>query len=362
MAESALTPLLAREPLGAELVVMMEPTDNAIHAGCLGNINATWTFTGRAGHSARPWDGDNAIHKAAHGIAALAAHEPEEHDFGGLKFYEVGVGDDDRGRDRRPTSSPTAPTAQLNYRYAPGRSPEEAEARLLELTGGHGEIEVTSNSPSGPGAARQPARRAAAGRPADRAQAGVDAGGGVRAGRPGRDQLRPRASRRRRTAATSRCGSTPSCAPTACWRRSPREALPDARRAAHVPVRAAHRGQAAPRGRRRGLRRLRDGRAARGDAGLHPRGARGRDRAALELPLGRRPARAARGDRRLGGAALRRRARPRPRDRPDARLQGGDLPPRAGRRRRADRHPDARLPRLRARRRVRRQASCSSCR
>ena len=39
---------------------------------------------------------------------------------------------------------------QLNYRYAPGRSPQEADARLLELTGGHGEIEVTSNSPSGP--------------------------------------------------------------------------------------------------------------------------------------------------------------------------------------------------------------------
>ncbi len=70
MAESALTPLLARERLDAELVVMMEPTDNTIHAGCLGNINATWTFSGRAGHSARPWDGDNAIHKAARGIAA----------------------------------------------------------------------------------------------------------------------------------------------------------------------------------------------------------------------------------------------------------------------------------------------------
>ncbi len=42
---------------------MMEPTDNAIHAGCLGNINATWTFTGRAGHSARPWHADNAIHR-----------------------------------------------------------------------------------------------------------------------------------------------------------------------------------------------------------------------------------------------------------------------------------------------------------
>src|SRR5919199_108964 len=58
MAASALAPLLerARDQVAAELVVMMEPTDNAIHAGCLGNINATWRFHGRSGHSARPWD------------------------------------------------------------------------------------------------------------------------------------------------------------------------------------------------------------------------------------------------------------------------------------------------------------------
>ena len=87
--ESALTPLLARHPLAPELVVMMEPTDNAIHAGCLGNINATWSFHGVAGHSARPWFADNAIHRAAAGIAALAAHEPEPHDFDGLRFIEV---------------------------------------------------------------------------------------------------------------------------------------------------------------------------------------------------------------------------------------------------------------------------------
>jgi succinyl-diaminopimelate desuccinylase len=148
MAESALTPLLARERLDAELVVMMEPTDNAIHAGCLGNINATWTFTGRAGHSARPWDGDNAIHKAARAIAALAEHEPEEHDLGGLKFYEV-VSTTMIEGGIATNVVPDRATAQVNYRYAPGRSPEEAEARLRELTGGHGEIEVTSNSPSG---------------------------------------------------------------------------------------------------------------------------------------------------------------------------------------------------------------------
>ena len=60
--ESALTPLLERASLDYDFVVVMEPTDNELHAGCVGNINATWTFRGRSGHSARPWQADNAIH------------------------------------------------------------------------------------------------------------------------------------------------------------------------------------------------------------------------------------------------------------------------------------------------------------
>ena len=85
--------------------------------------------------------------------------------------------------------------------------------------------------------------------------------------------------------------------------------------------------------RRRAGDRLRDGRAARGDAGVHPRGAGARP--ALQVPGRRRAARAARGDRRLGRAAVRHRARPGDRGRADVRLQGGGLPPRAGVRRRA---------------------------
>jgi succinyl-diaminopimelate desuccinylase len=146
--DSALTPLLARAPLDPELVVMMEPTDNAIHAGCLGNINATWTFTGRAGHSARPWDADNAIHKAARAIAALSELEPEEHGFDGLKFYEVAsVTMFSAGIATNVV--PGSASCEVNFRYAPGRTPEEAEARLAELCPG-GDLVVTSNSPSGP--------------------------------------------------------------------------------------------------------------------------------------------------------------------------------------------------------------------
>jgi succinyl-diaminopimelate desuccinylase len=149
LAESALTPLLARRRLEAELVVMMEPTGNELHAGCLGNINATWTFNGRAGHSARPWDADNAIHKAAAGVAALAAHEPEAHDFGGLAFYEVASVTRIAGGIAA-NVVPDRAVAHVNFRYAPGRSPAEAEARLRELCGGHGSLVVDSNAPAGP--------------------------------------------------------------------------------------------------------------------------------------------------------------------------------------------------------------------
>ena len=72
-----------------EFVVVMEPTDGELHAGCLGNINATWTFSGRSGHSARPWQADNAIHQAALGIAALASAPSMPVTLHGLTFHEV---------------------------------------------------------------------------------------------------------------------------------------------------------------------------------------------------------------------------------------------------------------------------------
>jgi len=147
--ESALAPLLERDPLEAELVVMMEPTACELHAGCLGNIGATWAFLGRSGHSARPWTADNAIERAAAGVTALAAQAPAPHVFDGLEFVEVasvtriagGIADN---------VIPDRAECHVNFRYAPGRTPAEAEARLAELCAGHGELRIESNSPSGP--------------------------------------------------------------------------------------------------------------------------------------------------------------------------------------------------------------------
>ena len=149
-ADSALTPLLAREPglATADLAIVLEPTANAIQAGCLGNITATWTFSGVAGHSARPWLADNAIHRAARGIAELAAVPVEDHVYAGLTFREAvsvtrvagGIADN---------VVPDHAEALVNYRYAPGRSPAEAEARLRAWCEPHGALTIVSNAPSG---------------------------------------------------------------------------------------------------------------------------------------------------------------------------------------------------------------------
>ena len=150
-AESALTPLLEREPglRGADLVVMMEPTANDLHLGCLGNINATWTFRGRSGHSARPWLADNAIHRAAAGISELAAHPAVAHEFAGLTFTEVMSVTTISG-GMAANVIPDTVTAHVNHRYAPGTSAAAAAAHLHGICDMHGELLITSNAPSGP--------------------------------------------------------------------------------------------------------------------------------------------------------------------------------------------------------------------
>jgi succinyl-diaminopimelate desuccinylase len=148
---SALSPLLEREPglRDADAVIVMEPTANAIHAGCLGNINATWTFPGTSGHSARPWLADNAIHRAAAGIAALAEVPYEAHDFDGLRFTQVVSVTRIEGGIAG-NVIPDRATAHVNLRYAPGTSAEEAEALLRGWCEPYGAVTIDSNAPSAP--------------------------------------------------------------------------------------------------------------------------------------------------------------------------------------------------------------------
>jgi succinyl-diaminopimelate desuccinylase len=148
--DSALTPLLQRDASlrEARFAVVLEPTSNAVHAGCLGNVNATWTFRGRSGHSARPWLADNAIHRLARGVAELADVPATEHVFDGLAFTEVvSVTRIEGGIALNVV--PDVAVAKVNYRYPPGRTGEEAEAWLRALCEPHGELVIDGHAPSG---------------------------------------------------------------------------------------------------------------------------------------------------------------------------------------------------------------------
>jgi succinyl-diaminopimelate desuccinylase len=133
---------------GAELVVMLEPTANAIQAGCLGHISATLVFEGTSGHSARPWLADNAIDKAVAALAGIVGRPPRDVEIEGLLFREVLSVTQIHGGIAG-NVIPDRVECTLSYRYAPDRTPEDAEEELRRLVGGAGRLEALGNSPAG---------------------------------------------------------------------------------------------------------------------------------------------------------------------------------------------------------------------
>ncbi len=129
----------------AALVICLEPTDNSLQLGCLGNLNARLVFEGKAAHSARPWQGENAIAKACAGLADILALEPRDVVIDGLLFREVLSVTQIHGGSAS-NVIPARVECTLNFRYAPNRTPEEAVARLRELAGPT--VEVLHNSPA----------------------------------------------------------------------------------------------------------------------------------------------------------------------------------------------------------------------
>ena len=132
----------------AALAILLEPTDGKVHAGCLGHMSARLSFRGVSGHSARPWQADNAIERAIDGLTPVLNHEPRPTVVGGLTFtevlsttrFEAGIADN---------VIPDVAVATVSFRYAPDRTPASARSYLEELVGGRAEIEITGDSPPG---------------------------------------------------------------------------------------------------------------------------------------------------------------------------------------------------------------------
>jgi succinyl-diaminopimelate desuccinylase len=130
----------------AELAILLEPTDCTIQAGCLGNLNARITFHGVSGHSARPWTAENAIDKALDGLRAYADIEPRPVEIGGLTFTEVATVTQIEGGIAT-NVVPDRVVANVNFRYAPDRSPSSAEAYLRSLLPEGATFEHAGDSP-----------------------------------------------------------------------------------------------------------------------------------------------------------------------------------------------------------------------
>jgi succinyl-diaminopimelate desuccinylase len=149
--DNGLHPLLENYPSLQEidLAFCLEPSDNKLQMGSLGGIHATLTFDGRRAHSARPWQGDNAIHKAGPVLNDLLTLEPKKVILGGLSYFEVMNVTMVEGFGTR-NAIPDQFALNVNYRFAPGKPIDAAKEELEAFMDGRCDIVYTDISPSGP--------------------------------------------------------------------------------------------------------------------------------------------------------------------------------------------------------------------
>ncbi len=150
-AENGLETVFAEMPevLEAELALVPEPTAGALEVGCVGTAQVEVTFRGKSSHSARPWQGENAITAAGGFLSALHRRQVEEVVAEGFTFYEVLVPTMARG-GRAKNVVPDEFWINVNHRFAPGRGIEDVSRVFEELLGGEASYEIVDFAPSGP--------------------------------------------------------------------------------------------------------------------------------------------------------------------------------------------------------------------
>lgn len=148
-ADNELGIVLERDPelAAVDLAVCMEPSDNKLHLGCVGSIHATVTFHGRTAHSARPWEGENAITRAASLLHELEIRAPRETVLEGLTYRSVTTVTQARDGGRGRNVVPDRFTLNLNHRFAPDRTLDEAKREIVALVADRAAVEFTDLSP-----------------------------------------------------------------------------------------------------------------------------------------------------------------------------------------------------------------------
>jgi len=127
--------------LDGSFAVLCEPTNAEIEGGCQGTLRAEVRLRGVAAHSARSWKGHNAIHDAGEVLRRLAAYEPARVEVDGLTYREglnaVRIAGGIAGN-----VIPDRCVVEVNYRFAPAKSPQQAADHVREVLDGF-EVDVT---------------------------------------------------------------------------------------------------------------------------------------------------------------------------------------------------------------------------
>jgi succinyl-diaminopimelate desuccinylase len=149
--ENGLERVFTQSPrvLDAELALVLEPTAGALEVGCVGTAQIEVTFRGRPAHSARPWQGENALTAAGGFLAELHERQVEEVVVEGLTFYEVLVPTMARG-GRAKNVVPDEFWINVNYRFAPGKDEDDVRRTFEGLLEGRADYRVADYAPSGP--------------------------------------------------------------------------------------------------------------------------------------------------------------------------------------------------------------------
>jgi succinyl-diaminopimelate desuccinylase len=121
--------------LHAEVAILGEPSGGYIEAGCQGTLRVIVSTQGTRAHSARPWLGDNAIHKLGAVLDRLAAYRAREVDIDGC-IYREGLSAVKIDGGIAGNVIPDSAAVSVNFRFAPDRSVPQALDHVHEVLDG----------------------------------------------------------------------------------------------------------------------------------------------------------------------------------------------------------------------------------